>query len=70
MKFYKVSIKSPFGRGQDMVQYAELVLPHISETIFEKVSAILKKIGDPFRIYFSLSMLCTHGDYFIYHFYS
>ena len=45
-----------------MVQFAELVLPHVDKPISEKVKEIIAEIDDPFRIYFSLSMLCTHGD--------
>ena len=48
-----------------MVQFCEVVIPYTTESIFETVKKILLKMDDPFRIFISLSMLCTHGKDFI-----
>ena len=45
-----------------MIQFAEIVLPHVDKPISDKVKEIIAQIDDPFRIYFSISMLCTHGN--------
>ena len=57
----KVNIKPPFGKGEDQIQTCELVLPDPRKSIFDQIKAIVTNIDDPFRIYCSLAMLCTHG---------
>ena len=57
----KVAIKPPFGMGEDHVQVAELVLPHVKQPLAAQIKDICEAIDDPFRCFFSLSMLCTYG---------
>lgn len=47
--------------GEDMIQDAELVLPVTNFKVAGKIKEILSKIDDPYKIYFSISMICLHG---------
>ena len=44
-----------------MIQYAELVLPHVDEPLSSQIKDIIHAIEEPYRIHTSLSMLCTYG---------
>ena len=48
-----------------MVQTCELVLPCIDSSIAEKIKEIINNLDDPYKIYFSLSMLCVSGNFHI-----
>ena len=62
IQILKVLIRKPFGNNQDKVQVAEIVIPHDGFQISKMVREILQEIDDPYRIYFSLSMLCLYGE--------
>ena len=59
---FKVTIKPPFGGADDLIQFAEIVLPHVDESLSKKIRGIVEEIDDPFRINCSLSMLCIYGN--------
>ena len=46
-----------------MVQVAEVVIPHSNFKICDKIKEVVEEIDDPYRIYFSFSMICTYGKY-------
>lgn len=60
--FLKVLIRPPVGKNENKVQFAEIVIPHTGFKISNIISNIVDAIDDPFRIYFSLSMICHHGQ--------
>ena len=55
-------IKPPVGINDDKVQYAEIVIPHRDFKIKDKIRQIIEEIDDPYRIFFSFSMICLHGN--------
>ena len=61
MKYLKVTIKKPWGTGDDVVQRVETVTLHTDFTIFDFVKNIIKNIGEPYRFYIDLSLICTAG---------
>ena len=62
-RFYQnvYPIRKPFGKGEDMVQRAEVVIPHTGFKVANKIKQIVMEIDDPFRIFFSFSMICLYG---------
>lgn len=58
----KVLIRPPVGKGENKIQFAEIVIPHTGFKLSNMINNIVDAIDDPFRIYFSLSMICHHGQ--------
>ena len=57
----KVLIRRARGRGDNMVQSAEIVAMHTDFTIFDYVTTLVEKIGFPYRFHIDLTILCTAG---------